>query len=299
MNATRRKAAGHSGGDGARPSAEPGAGPGPAPAPAPSTDPNAARTHPGPLAGNPDATGTAAAAPATGAAARLTPPSPSQVLAVLDDAAAGAALLEMSSTLARALQRELSVVYVESARSLVAAALPFTQVLAHAGRKWIPLQPQDVERGFRADEARLRELAARFALRDAVSWSLRVRRGSLLDTAFELVTESDLLLTLPSAPLAVPRDRTRQPARRRPIVTVLALGGDRPESDRRMREVAAQLTQALGGVVEIARLASADEFVRRVAVGDLVPRPDVLVLPRDRLLPGVLAWLRCPVVLVG
>jgi len=232
----------------------------------------------------------------------------SQVLAVLDDVAAGMALLEMSSTLARAMQRELSVVYVESARSLVAAALPFAQVLPHAGRQWIPLQTQDVERGFRADAARLRELVARFALRDAVRWSLSVRRGSLLDTAFELVTESDLLLTLPTAPLTVPgnpsplamaRAPLRQPARRRPIVTVLVRDGDGAQADRHARDVAAQLAQALGGVVETSRLGNADEFVRRAAGGALLPRPDVLVLPRERLLPGDLAWLRCPVVLVG
>ena len=83
---------------------------------------------------------------------------------------AGAALLELASPLARALQRELSVVYVESTRSLVAAALPFTQVLPHSGLQWLPLQPGDVEQGFRAHEARLRAAdrrASRCAMRCA------------------------------------------------------------------------------------------------------------------------------------
>ena len=170
-------------------------------------------------------------------------PIASPVLAVLDDAAAGSAALELSSTLARALQRELSVVYVESARSLVAAALPFTQVLSHSGSGWVPLLPADVEQGFRAHAARLRELAERIAVRDAVSWSLRVVRGSLPGAAIDLYAESDLLLLAASPPPWSPGERLAHRPRRRPVVAVLAEGS---AAGQRALVVASRLAQALG-----------------------------------------------------
>ena len=207
-----------------------------------------------------------------------------QVLAVLDDAAAGQAVLELSSALARAVQRDLAVVYVESAQSLVAAALPFAQVLSHAATQWVPLLPQDVEQGYRAQATRLRELAARISVRHAVSWSLRVMRGNLPGAALELLTESDLMLvaaTLPSLPLAARPARER---RRHPIVAVV--GDTSPAGERALR-VAAQLAQALGGSLQTARVDAA-----------LAP-PDVLVLPSASFVPGALAKARCPVLLVG
>ena len=80
-----------------------------------------------------------------------------EVLVLLDDAAAGASLLVLSSALAQVLKRDLDLVFVENSRSLAAAALPFTQVLPHAGTGWVPLSPQDIEQGFRAHAARLQD----------------------------------------------------------------------------------------------------------------------------------------------
>jgi hypothetical protein len=221
---------------------------------------------------------------------------PPPLLAVLDDAGAGAALLEISSTLARALQRELSVVYVESARSLVAAALPFTQVLPASGTQWRTLSPDDVEQGFRAHAARLRDMAERLAARDAVGWSLRVMRGSLGETALQLSAQADLLLLANApAPVSPVSDKLRQP-RRRPRVTVLAIDG---EPGANALRVAAQVAQALAGDVEVVRV---DAHAKRIdPPGTLaaLARSDVLILARAPLDVATLAQLRCPVVLVG
>jgi K+-sensing histidine kinase KdpD len=220
----------------------------------------------------------------------------SQVLAVLDDAAAGAAVLELSSTLARALERDLLVVYVENTRSLVAAALPFTQVLSHAGSQWVPLQSADVEQGFRAHATRLRALAARIAVRHAVSWTLRVMRGSLADAAIDLRDESDLLLlaTTPSLkPLGLgPTHR----ARHRPVVAVVGNGS---EAGERALGVATRLAQALAGVLETACADTTAMLMGDVGTLATLARTDVLVLPRAALDAAALATLRCPVLLVG
>ncbi|HJV96501.1 MAG TPA: hypothetical protein VJ608_10715 [Albitalea sp.] len=198
-----------------------------------------------------------------------------RVLAVLDDAAAGQAVLELSSALARAVQRDLALVYVESTQSLVAAALPFARVLSHAATQWVPLLPQDVEQGYRAQAARLRVLAERISVRDAVSWSLRVVRGSLPGAALELLTESDLLLVAANPP----RQRRRH-------VIVAAVDDATPAGGRALR-VAAQLARALGGSLQTAH------------VDPALAQPDILVLPSTSFVPGALAKARCPVLLVA
>jgi len=221
---------------------------------------------------------------------------PSRVLALLDDAAAGVAALELSSALAQVLQRELAVVYVESARSLVAAGLPFTQVLSHAGSPWRAFSPQDVERGFRAHEAQLREMAARIALRHAVTWSLQVMRGSLAGAAADLWTEADLLLLAGSPALKPPAVGPERKVRRRPVVAVVSEGS---EAGERALRIAAQFAQALAGVVEAASVATAAQLVGKAGTLASLARCEVLVLPRATLDPAALALLRGPVLLVG
>lgn len=212
---------------------------------------------------------------------------PLPVLALLDDAGAGAVLLEISTALARTMQRELSVVFVESAPSLRAATLPFAQVLPASGKQWQPLQPGDVEQGFRAHAARLRDLAARYAMRDAVAWSLRVVRGSLPDAALDLGAGTDLLLLAQAPPLRITT------ARARPRISVL---GDGDDAARHARQVALRLAAALSTAVEVAR-----DDARALAPATLeqLARCDLLVLPRGRLDAHTLAQLRCPVLLVG
>lgn len=222
------------------------------------------------------------------------------VLVLLEDAAAGTALLELSYTLARVLGRELSVVYVESARALVAAALPFTQVLAHAGTQWVPLQTEDVEQGFRVHVARLRELAAQMALRNAVNWSLRVTRGNLPDTAADLRAESDLLLLPAARPIGASSRGATRASRRIPVVTVVQWAGFDATAGQRAVGIAGELARALAGVVETVRV---DPTAQAAGQADLLPwmaRSDVLVLPRGPLdLTRLLSQLSCPVLMVG
>jgi len=226
-----------------------------------------------------------------------TPASPAaQVLALLDDAASGAALLELASPLARALRRELSVVYVESTRSLVAAALPFAQVLAPSGHQWMPLQEGDVEQGFRAHVARLRQLTARVALRDALHWSLRVMRGEIAEAASRLQSESDLLLLAGGTPLPSRAAVALPPVRRRPVVATL---GDGDEASQRAMRVATQLAEALAGAVQTAHLDRGARLLDQPERLRALARCDVIVLPRTALDLGAVSLLRCPVLLVG
>jgi hypothetical protein len=219
-----------------------------------------------------------------------------QVLAVFDDAAVAALALELSTALARAVQRDLAVVYVQSTRSLNAAALPFTQVLSVTGLHWVPLSPQDVEHAYRAQAAHLRELAARITSTQAVSWSLRVMRGNMPEAAHALSSESDLLLMATAAPLRVTAAKAAAGLRRRPNVAVVSDGS--PASERALA-VATQLARALDGTLQVARVDAAESVLSRAqALAELV-RSDVLVLPRMTLAPGALAITRCPILLVG
>jgi hypothetical protein len=216
-----------------------------------------------------------------------------QVLALLDDAALARRALEFSSAIARQLQRPLEVVYVESAPALLAASLPFTQVLAHGAAQWLPLEPQDVERGYRAQEARLRELAERITLRHTVHWSMRIMRGALPQAAFELRAQSDLMLVgcAAGAPLSAAFGRPQAQPRGRPVITVVA---DDSAAGRQAQQVAQQVAQALGGVLGLHRA----EGVTLAAVAR-AGRCDLLVLPRALAAPGVLAALAQPALLVG
>jgi len=220
-----------------------------------------------------------------------------RVLVVIDDAAAGALVLELSAALAQALRRELGLVYVESAQALVAAALPPTRVLPFAGASWRPLTPEDVEQGFRMQGARLREAAARIAVRREVRWSMRTVRGELAIAVAGLAAETDLLL-LAGALSGFEPARPRGAARpRRPVVAVPVTAG---ESGARALEVATRLAQALAGVVDTPSEAAAWPHT---GAGDPIraasTRCDLLVLPREGLDPRRLAGLRCPVLQVG
>jgi hypothetical protein len=206
-------------------------------------------------------------------------------------------VLELSAALAQALRRELGLVYVESAQALVAAALPSTRVLPFAGAAWRPLSRADVEQGFRAQAERLREAAARIAVRREVRWSMRTVRGELAIAVAGLAAETDLLL-LAGALSGFEPARPRGAARaRRPVVAVPVVAG---ASGARALEVATQLAQALAGVVDTSGEAATWPYP---GAGDAIraasARCDLLVLPREGLDPRRLAGLRCPVLLVG
>ncbi len=221
---------------------------------------------------------------------------PLQVVALLDDAASGGATLELSSALAHSLRRELAVVYIESTPSLSAAALPFTRVLAHAQAQWLPFSPDDVERGFRAQAARLRDLAERIALRRSVVWSLRVMRGTLASAAVSVRDQSDLVLLAGPPPLQLPSPPGAHTPVHRPLVTV-ATSGD--PGGAQAEQVAAELARTLGGSLQTVRLEPQWALPRDPRWLATLARSDLLVLARPALAPGMLAALRCPVLLVG
>jgi len=188
-----------------------------------------------------------------------------RVLVVLDDAAVAAALLDASCALAQLMQRELQLVFVESRAALAAAALPVTRVLAGPGEAWSPFAPQDVERGWQAQAARLRTLAERASTRRAVAWSMRVVRGALGETLLALRRETDMLVVAQApARFEAPRRRTR------PLIVAL---DDGQPSGREAAKVAARLAEAIGARLETRRLATQPEQAARATDADLVVLP--------------------------
>jgi len=218
-------------------------------------------------------------------------PARPHVLALLDDAAVAAEVIELSSALAAQLERPLEVVYVESVPALVDAALPFTQVLAEARAQWTAFAPQDVESGYRAQAARLRDIAARATARRAVRWSLRTLRGALPQAVFELHAESDLMVVgtagvRPALLAAPPPVRRRAPR--------VALVTDDSSAAKQARQVAQQVAAALGGTLTVHHAAG---DAASAAARDR--HCDLLVLPRVLLTPAALATLARPALVVG
>lgn len=211
-----------------------------------------------------------------------------RLLAVADDAAGGAAVLDAGCVLAQLLRRELQLVFVEDAAALAAAELPVTQVLGRGCQLWESFGAMDVERGWRAQAERLRALALQAAARRAVPWSLRVTRGCVRDTTRALLAGSDADLLLLAAASTGAMHPGARAARRR-----LAAVDDGSAAGRQALEIARQLADALAARLEVRR--------GDVPGGDLsfAASADLLVLPRDLLAPPMLAARRVPALLVG
>ncbi|MBI5718837.1 MAG: hypothetical protein HZC37_14250 [Burkholderiales bacterium] len=217
------------------------------------------------------------------------------VLAVLEDSAAGALLIECSAALARALGRGLTVVHVQSTLALQAAALPQTQVLAHAGAPWAPFAPLDVERGWRAQATRLQAMGAAIATRHALAWSMRTVRGEIGAVARALFDETDLLFLGATAW----RARPARPAAA--SVCVLAVLNDGSAAALRGAQLAASMAAEMPAnwrvrEVPVADAAALDRLLQRP------PSPGVLVMPGALATPqrwARLARLACPILLIG
>lgn len=210
---------------------------------------------------------------------------PLQVLAVLDEASAAPAVLDMSAALAQIAQRQLQLVYVESAAALAAAELSATRVLAEATAHWTPFAPPDLERAWRAQALRLRQLAERASQPRAVQWSLRVTRGALRQTALALLPESDLLLVGGAAAFVPGRGSAR-----RSVVAVIDDGSGAAQLALRL---ANSLARALGARLEVHRIVPARDAPPLI-------HADLLVVPAT-LAAGkaLLALARVPTLLVG
>jgi hypothetical protein len=238
-----------------------------------------------------------------------------RLLALLDDDAPAAPLIELSSALARHLGRPLEVVYVESAAALLAAALPGSRVLAAGAAQWRPLATDEVERAFRSRAARLQALLDRLAGQPALEvCALRVVRGALQQAAFDLQPRSDLMLVRGiegvagiGRPGAVARSGSTRPAappgrrpagddaaasagRRGRLVAVVA---DESAAGRQARQVAGLVARAL----EVRLIEQRAGDAPKLAFDAL--HCELLVLPRSRAGPALIARLRQPALLVG
>ncbi len=223
-----------------------------------------------------------------------TPPERERVLAVFDDTHDAERVIEWSASLALALNRDFGVVYVQSTAALVAASLPFTQVLAPAGGTWAPFAPLDMERAYRAQAERLRRFAEYAAQRRALNWSLQTLRGGLPQLVFDALAEVELLFVAPTPlPVAAPSGVRR--AQRRLQVAVAIRGGD-PGAE--LVALAKALADALGGSLHVIHVDPVGP-----AGGATLPRSaantDLLVLPRSLATPALLARLTCPALMVS
>jgi len=203
---------------------------------------------------------------------------------VLDDLVGAAAPLAWGSALARELHRELHAVYVENTSALAAAALPITQVLAHAAAVWTPYGIADVLRAHRTQLARLAERLQRASEQHHIRSSLQVVRDTLHHAALALDDHSDLVL--------VSRG-TLSPASERSLAchTVLVWAED-GERGSRVQALAARCAASLGAARCTLR-SEADVTAAVQAIGDL------LIVPRWRASATLLARARGPVLLVG
>lgn len=208
-----------------------------------------------------------------------------EVLAVFDDAAASALVLEWSVMLARVTRRDLAVVYVESAVALQAAALPITQVLSHAGAAWAPFGPRDLERGYRIQAERLRTQAEQVARRHAVRCSLRTARGAPAQAALSLAEDAALVL------LGGTRPRAAAPGRAVPQVLLL-LDASTPAAP--LRALTQALAHGMGGSCT-ERCVAAEQLPATLAE----VRADLVVLPRHLAGREVLAASRQALLIVG
>lgn len=208
-----------------------------------------------------------------------------EVLVVFDDQAASTLVLEWSSMLARVTRRDLAVVYVESTIALRAAALPMTQVLAHAGASWAPFDPGDLERAYRVQAERLRARAEQVARRHAVRCSLRTARGAPAQAALMLAGETALVLL----GVAGPRRSEAGPASPRVLLLL-----DEKTPSVPLRALAQDVARSIGGTCTERRV---DAKQMGAALADV--QADLVVLPRHLAEPSTLAVARQPLLIVG
>lgn len=238
---------------------------------------------------------------------------PRRLQVVLTSSTSAEIVLETSLRLAKAAQWRVSAVFVESAVALQAAALPFTQLLAHSAADWTPFDPVDVEQAWRAQAERIRRRLVELAARHGVECALQVARGRLPAIAHEALAGADLLL-LGQAALPAPRiGRAPQPPRavivrvddsdagRRALqlaaLAATVLGGGHPAPVR--VELVAQTRQQLAALREAVRAALPQAQVGLARAETLSPERDALLIAPERLVdPSAFERLAVPTLLV-
>lgn len=115
-----------------------------------------------------------------------------RVVIALECACENLAALERAADLAQRAKVALHALFIEDARLLEVAALPFTRQVSLT-RGGAPLEPGDVEAEFRALASRARRCLEDLAGRRNVTCSFEIVRGDR-STALSAATDSDLLV---------------------------------------------------------------------------------------------------------
>lgn len=196
----------------------------------------------------------------------------SRILVALDDAGAALAALAAAAALASRLRAELLGLYVEDIDLLRLAGLPFARSVGHSLALEQPLDFEGVERAFRRQAERMKELLEEAAERERLAWSFRVSRGRLLEAMMEQAGQSDLMVFC--------RSRRTTPSPRglaRSVVVLLRHAGE----IERVLDVGAHLARSGGGELVILmadralRPAAESWLERRHARARFVLLPDV------------------------
>lgn len=116
-----------------------------------------------------------------------------RIVVALESACENLAALEHAAELARRAKAELHAMFIEDARLLDMAALPFTRQVNLASGVLAPLDPVDVEAEFRALAARARRCLQGLAARLDVAWSFETVRGDRA-SALSVADAGDLLV---------------------------------------------------------------------------------------------------------
>jgi len=194
---------------------------------------------------------------------------PRRILVALDSRDLSAQILEVATRLAAERQAELVALYVEDTTFLTAADLPFSKALRLQGGGWESLDPQVMERAFRARAQELRgELASR-AARLRLAWTFQTTRGVPAQRLLEAAGEAELVvLGRSNRGRGARLGGTARRAVRECAASVLLVGGEGAVPQRvtaffdgrePVLEAAAELTALHERPLEVAVLGGNDE----------------------------------------
>lgn len=157
-----------------------------------------------------------------------------RILLGLDPASAGPQDIEPALRIARALQAELTALFIEDDDLFRIAALPFSTEIPFGGGDARALDVARLERSLRHVARRVEAELARAAEQAQVPWAFRVLRGRRLPTLLAEAGVEDLLV-LARTPHSV--DEARQAARAHTVAVVF----DGSEAARHAVTLAARL----------------------------------------------------------
>jgi len=117
-----------------------------------------------------------------------------RILVAVDSPEPGTRMLEAAARLAERRRAELVGLYVEESAFLDLADFPFSKTLRPGGGAWEPLDPDTMQRAFRARAEELERLLADLARRRRVSWRFQADRGVPAERLLASAGESDILV---------------------------------------------------------------------------------------------------------